>query len=70
VNGEQIAAYWEETGELHTVSAVCSHLACIVNWNPAEKSWDCPCHGARFRCTGEVINGAAIKNLEPKPVKP
>jgi glycine/D-amino acid oxidase-like deaminating enzyme/nitrite reductase/ring-hydroxylating ferredoxin subunit len=64
VNGDKIAAYRDEQGNLHAVSAVCPHLACVVNWNSAEKSWDCPCHGSRFSCDGEVIHGPAVKDLE------
>jgi glycine/D-amino acid oxidase-like deaminating enzyme/nitrite reductase/ring-hydroxylating ferredoxin subunit len=68
VDGEKIAAYRDEEGKLHAVSAVCSHLACIVSWNNAEKSWDCPCHGGRFNYDGEVIHAPAINNLEKKTV--
>ncbi len=46
------------------VSAVCPHLGCVVNWNSAEKSWDCPCHGARYSYEGKVINGPAVQDLE------
>ena len=63
-DGEKIAAYRDEQGELHLISAVCTHLKCIVNWNNAEKSWDCPCHGSRFTYEGKVIEGPAIFNLE------
>ena len=55
----KIAVYRDATGELHERSAVCPHLGCIVAWNPAEKTWDCPCHGSRFDKFGEVINGPA-----------
>lgn len=65
VNGDKIAAYRDETGELHTVSATCTHLGCIVNWNSAEKSWDCPCHGGRFSCDGEVLHGPPTTPLKP-----
>jgi glycine/D-amino acid oxidase-like deaminating enzyme/nitrite reductase/ring-hydroxylating ferredoxin subunit len=64
VNGKQIATYKDATGQLHQVSAVCSHLGCIVAWNAAEKSWDCPCHGARFNCQGEVLRGPAVSDLK------
>ncbi|MGF1479349.1 MAG: FAD-dependent oxidoreductase [Cyanophyceae cyanobacterium] len=64
VNGEKVAAYRDQQGKLHAVSAVCSHLACIVDWNSAEKSWDCPCHGARFTYDGEVLRGPAVKDLD------
>jgi glycine/D-amino acid oxidase-like deaminating enzyme/nitrite reductase/ring-hydroxylating ferredoxin subunit len=62
----QVAAYRDESGTLHAVSAVCTHLGCIVNWNPAEKTWDCPCHGSRFGFDGGVIHGPAIQDLEKK----
>jgi Rieske Fe-S protein len=62
----QIAAYRDELGVLHQHSAVCTHLGCIVAWNPGEKSWDCPCHGSRFdKLDGHVLNGPAISGLTP-----
>jgi glycine/D-amino acid oxidase-like deaminating enzyme/nitrite reductase/ring-hydroxylating ferredoxin subunit len=64
VDGDQVAAYRDETGEIRAVSAVCPHLGCIVAWNSGEKSWDCPCHGSRFSCYGEVLHGPAVKSLE------
>ena len=64
VDGEKVAAYRDDDGVMHTVSAVCSHLGCIVAWNNAEKSWDCPCHGSRFSCGGEVLNAPAVKDLK------
>lgn len=64
VNGNQVAAYREEGGMVKAVSAVCTHLGCVVNWNPGEKSWDCPCHGARFDPDGKLLRGPAIEDLE------
>lgn len=61
----KIAAYRDEQGTLHTCSAVCPHLSCIVAWNHAEKTWDCPCHGSRFDKLGKVLNGPAISDLSP-----
>jgi glycine/D-amino acid oxidase-like deaminating enzyme/nitrite reductase/ring-hydroxylating ferredoxin subunit len=65
-NQEKIAVYKDENGENHIISAVCTHMKCIVNWNQSEMSWDCPCHGSRFTIDGDVIEGPAIVNLPPK----
>ena len=59
----KVAVYRDPTGTLHERSAVCPHLGCIVAWNAAEKTWDCPCHGSRFDKFGEVINGPANRGL-------
>ena len=63
----QIAVSRDASGKLHERSAVCPHLGCIVAWNDAEKSWDCPCHGSRFTPEGEVLNGPANVALGPVP---
>ena len=60
---KKIAAYKDNQGTVHLRSAVCTHLYCIVDWNSAEKTWDCPCHGSRFDPYGKVINGPAITPL-------
>jgi glycine/D-amino acid oxidase-like deaminating enzyme/nitrite reductase/ring-hydroxylating ferredoxin subunit len=60
----QRAVYRDEGGELHELSARCTHLGCIVRWNAAERTWDCPCHGSRFGPLGEVVEGPAVEPLE------
>lgn len=60
----KVAAYKADDGTVHEHSAVCTHLKCIVDWNTADKSWDCPCHGSRFDAMGRVVNGPATKDLE------
>ncbi|MEX2270975.1 MAG: FAD-dependent oxidoreductase [Vicinamibacterales bacterium] len=62
--GRKFAASRGEDGKLTCVSAVCTHLGCIVGWNPAASTWDCPCHGSRFRTDGSVIHGPASRPLE------
>jgi Rieske Fe-S protein len=60
----KVAAYRDDSGALHEHSAVCTHLGCIVEFNDAEKTWDCPCHGSRFAAQdGHVVNGPAINGL-------
>jgi glycine/D-amino acid oxidase-like deaminating enzyme/nitrite reductase/ring-hydroxylating ferredoxin subunit len=60
----KIAVYRDENGKLHQRSAVCTHMGCIVGFNSAEKTWDCPCHGSRFGVDGHVINTPAMSPLE------
>jgi glycine/D-amino acid oxidase-like deaminating enzyme/nitrite reductase/ring-hydroxylating ferredoxin subunit len=59
----KVAVYRDPTGALHERSAICPHLGCVVQWNTAEKTWDCPCHGSRFDKFGTVINGPANVDL-------
>jgi Rieske Fe-S protein len=61
----KIAVYRDERGDIHRLSAVCTHLYCIVRWNDTERTWDCPCHGSRFDPYGKVVNGPAIVGLSP-----
>lgn len=62
----KVARYRDTAGKLHEMSARCTHLGCIVEWNASESTFDCPCHGSRFEATGEVLDGPAIHPLEPK----
>jgi nitrite reductase/ring-hydroxylating ferredoxin subunit len=66
--GQKVAVYHEATGALHAVSAVCTHAFCLVDWNSAEKTWDCPCHGGRYRPDGSVIEGPPVADLAPLEV--
>ncbi|MEU4804198.1 FAD-dependent oxidoreductase [Actinosynnema sp. NPDC023587] len=59
----KVAAFRDDDGELHVVSARCTHLGCLVRFNDAERSWDCPCHGSRFGVDGEVLEGPATDPL-------
>jgi Rieske Fe-S protein len=65
VDNRRVAVYRDPAGRLTLRSPVCPHLGCIVHWNEAESTWDCPCHGSRFRPTGEVLAGPAEKPLDP-----
>lgn len=62
--GKQLAIYKSESGSVHALNPVCTHAKCIVDWNKAEKTWDCPCHGARYSIEGEVLTGPARHALE------
>jgi glycine/D-amino acid oxidase-like deaminating enzyme/nitrite reductase/ring-hydroxylating ferredoxin subunit len=63
VDGKQMAVYRDQSGTIHALSPTCTHMGCIVQWNDADKSWDCPCHGGRFAATGEVLNGPPVEAL-------
>lgn len=64
VDGKPVACCRDSSGKLHAVSAVCTHMGCLVEWNNAAGTWDCPCHGSRFSPQGEVIAGPAEDKLE------
>ena len=64
VDGQTVGAYRDPSGEVHAVSATCTHMGCTLQWNRAETSWDCPCHGSRFDCDGTVLEGPAVRALD------
>jgi glycine/D-amino acid oxidase-like deaminating enzyme/nitrite reductase/ring-hydroxylating ferredoxin subunit len=66
----KLAVYRDEQGELHALSAKCTHLGCVVHWNSAERSWDCPCHASRFDMDGAVLHGPAASPLAKKVLTP
>ncbi|TFW31309.1 FAD-dependent oxidoreductase [Massilia horti] len=63
IDGKPVAAWRDDQGRLFLVAAKCTHLGCKLRWNEAETSWDCPCHGSRFRPDGQVIEGPALAPL-------
>lgn len=64
MEGKQIAVYRDADGTVHALSPVCPHMKCIVGWNTAEQTWDCPCHGGRFAADGTWLEGPPMHNLE------
>jgi Rieske Fe-S protein len=62
----KLAVYRDSVGRVHTRSATCPHLGCVVRWNPLERSWDCPCHGSRFDALGRLIMGPSVDDLREK----
>jgi glycine/D-amino acid oxidase-like deaminating enzyme/nitrite reductase/ring-hydroxylating ferredoxin subunit len=63
LDGKRAAVYRDESGAATIRSAVCTHMGCIVDWNEAERTWDCPCHGSRFSRDGDVMAGPAESPL-------
>jgi glycine/D-amino acid oxidase-like deaminating enzyme/nitrite reductase/ring-hydroxylating ferredoxin subunit len=66
IGGDSYAVYRSLEGELKTLSPVCPHMKCMVHWNSADKSWDCPCHGSRFDTDGQILEGPAYRSLEKR----
>ncbi|MFE1252069.1 FAD-dependent oxidoreductase [Streptomyces sp. NPDC058735] len=67
-HGHRVAVFRDDDGALHAVSARCTHLGCLVDFNAAERAWECPCHGSRFDTDGKVIQGPATKPLERRDI--
>lgn len=66
ISYSKVAVYKDEDGKAYTLSPVCKHMGCIVDWNSEDKTWDCPCHGSRYDKYGKVIYGPAKANLDKK----
>ncbi|MCD8509531.1 MAG: FAD-dependent oxidoreductase [Bacillus sp. (in: Bacteria)] len=64
VNGKKAGAYKDSDGNLTIVDVTCTHMGCDCEWNNSERTWDCPCHGARYKPDGEVIEGPATEPLK------
>ena len=62
-DGDKVGVYKDDNGEAFIVSIRCPHLGCQLEWNPDEKSWDCPCHGSRFDYRGNLIDNPAQRGL-------
>jgi len=69
VNEQRVACSRDISGRLQSVSAICTHMGCVVHWNPTETTWDCPCHGSRFATSGDVLGGPATDNLKPVEIQ-
>lgn len=63
MKGTRTGVYRDESGKVHAVEAVCTHMGCQLKFNDAEKTWDCPCHGSRYDIHGKVIEAPTKKNL-------
>lgn len=61
--GKKVGVYRQSAQEYHVVDTKCPHLGCRLEFNPDEKTWDCPCHGSRFDYMGRLIDNPAQKNL-------
>ncbi len=69
IDGQRMGAYRDGQGQLYLVDTTCTHLGCELQWNEAENTWDCPCHGSRFNYKGDIIEGPAVKPLKLKTLE-
>jgi Rieske Fe-S protein len=64
---EQVAVARKADGSTTELSAVCTHMGCIVGWNEIDRTWDCPCHGSRFDDSGDLLSGPAVSPAGTRP---
>lgn len=69
-DGKKLAVFKDINGKVYIHSAVCTHMGCDLEYNDAEKSFDCPCHGSRFSSKGKIIEGPAMLDLEKEDLLP
>jgi nucleotide-binding universal stress UspA family protein/nitrite reductase/ring-hydroxylating ferredoxin subunit len=69
VDGRRLAVYKAEDGSLIALSPRCQHMGCTVDWNDADRSWDCPCHGSRYKFDGTVFQGPANRDLDKEGIR-
>lgn len=62
-HGKQVGLYRDVDGQAHEVDVTCTHMKCKLHWNPAEATWDCPCHGGRFDIHGAPLEGPPTRPL-------
>jgi nitrite reductase/ring-hydroxylating ferredoxin subunit len=66
IGARHLAVHRDAEGNLRAVSARCTHLGCLVGWNRADRTWECPCHGSRFAADGSLLQGPATQPLPPR----
>ena len=66
--GKPAVLLQNKSGEYLALSAVCTHLGCVVQWQAEKGEFLCPCHGGRFAPTGSVLGGPPPRPLESLPV--
>jgi glycine/D-amino acid oxidase-like deaminating enzyme/nitrite reductase/ring-hydroxylating ferredoxin subunit len=66
IRGGHLAVHRDDEGQLHALSARCTHLGCLVGWNRADRTWECPCHGSQFGADGALLQGPATEPLQPR----
>ena len=60
---QSLWVFRNDTGEMHAISAVCTHLGCIAK-RQADGRFFCPCHGSVFSASGKVRAGPAPTALQ------
>ncbi|MCL6106811.1 MAG: Rieske 2Fe-2S domain-containing protein [Actinobacteria bacterium] len=61
--GDRPVAIYNSVEGLIVLENICTHMGCETDWNPAEETWDCPCHGSRYHPDGTVLRGPAAQAL-------
>jgi cytochrome b6-f complex iron-sulfur subunit len=68
-NGQPILLLRLKNGQFRALSAVCTHLGCIVHWNAGQQAIQCPCHAGVFTPEGNVVSGPPSRPLAAYPTQ-
>ena len=63
-NGEKAGIYMDENEQVTILDITCTHMGTELNFNSAEKTWDCPAHGGRFNNDGKLLEGPPKDSLK------
>jgi len=62
--GKKAGIYRDENDNVTIIDIMCTHMSTNLNFNTAEKTWDCPAHGGRFDTEGRLLEGPPKNDLE------
>lgn len=63
IDGRKYGIFKDSNHKIYLVKPTCPHMGCSLLYNNVSKTFDCPCHGSRFKYDGTCIDGPSNKSL-------